>query len=146
MKPVKQTLFGKGEGNCVSACIATILAMSIEDVPNFAKLYNFDWAYHLEEWLSERGYAMISLLFENGSQIERMYMTPNLYVMMSGLSPRAEDGDTMRHAVVGLTDGRGIMLAHDPHPSGDGILMTHEVWVRFIVPKMQYDHDQGVTA
>lgn len=135
MKPQAQTLFGKNEGNCVAACIASILEMPIEDVPNFAKLYNFEWAEHLEEWLGGRGYLMISFLFEQGWQLDRTWISHGHYVMMSGLSPRAEDGSNMRHAVVGLTNGRGIELAHDPHPSGAGILMTHDVWVRLVVPK-----------
>ena len=30
---VKQTKFGKGEGNCFPACLASVLELSLEEVP-----------------------------------------------------------------------------------------------------------------
>jgi len=35
MKPVDQTAFGPSKGNCLSASIASLLELPIEDVPLF---------------------------------------------------------------------------------------------------------------
>lgn len=133
MKPQMQTTFDKGQGNCTAACVASILEMPIEDVPNFA-LHGWDWAEHLDKWLAERGYQVIAIIFENWRFLTRTWMTPNQFVMVSGVSPRAEGDSLFRHAVVGRTYGHGIEIVHDPHPSRDGISKKHDIWVRFIVP------------
>ena len=51
-KPTKQTEFGL-KGNCLSACIATLFDIGIEDVPNFAD-YEEDWAFRLSKWMVEK--------------------------------------------------------------------------------------------
>ena len=61
MKPVYQTVFGKHNGNCMSACIASILELELDDVPNFCAMHTVEapmWK-HCAEWLAERGLALI---------------------------------------------------------------------------------------
>lgn len=133
MKPQMQTTFGRGEGNCTSACIASILELETEDVPNFA-LALYDWVDECQKWLNGRGWQMIQLRFENGEQIEKTWFTPGVFVVLGGLSPRATKDDPYHHSVVGETACWGIAIVHDPHPSGDGIILSREVWVDLIVP------------
>jgi hypothetical protein len=47
LKPVLQTL-EYPEGNCFGACLASILELSIDDVPNH---HGFNWYNRYEEWL-----------------------------------------------------------------------------------------------
>ena len=53
---VLQTKFGVPEGNCFSACVATVLGLSIIDVPEFQCDYSDDgWWEKWLAWFAERG-------------------------------------------------------------------------------------------
>src|SRR5690348_7121769 len=56
MIPVTQTITGE-QGNCFTACLASILELPIRAVPNFAKLTNSDEEFFamVDEWLATRG-------------------------------------------------------------------------------------------
>ncbi|MFA5300686.1 MAG: hypothetical protein WC389_21060 [Lutibacter sp.] len=49
MNPLLQTKFGK-EGNCLCACIASLLEIPIESVPNPK---HDDWVEEINQWLIE---------------------------------------------------------------------------------------------
>ena len=49
MKPVDQTLFGEGRGNCLPACIASVLELPLEAVPHF--VLEDDWVGALQTFL-----------------------------------------------------------------------------------------------
>lgn len=49
MTPVQQTRFGKGQGNCLLACVASILDRSLESIPDF-NLSGCGWFEDLHEW------------------------------------------------------------------------------------------------
>lgn len=58
-----QTKQGLGRGNCFAACVASILEMHIEDVPNIETLYECSkgehgelWVEVLTVWLAEKGW------------------------------------------------------------------------------------------
>ncbi len=104
MKPIDQTTFGKGKGNCFAACIASILEVGIDEVPNFVCEYK-NWVGETLKWLNKRGFTG---MFLTGSE-EGVAFRPDCYHVVTGPSPR---GDFL-HAVV----GRGDSLVHDPHPS-----------------------------
>lgn len=115
-----QTDFGDG-GNCVQACIATMLGVSkLDDVPNFLwtdstktqKRNSFDFWESLDEYLESKG-------------LVRMMMGNNFYPeclhLVSGKTVR----DT-NHMVI-MFDNK---LLHDPHPSRAGLIkreITHLV-------------------
>ena len=113
MIPIHQTTFGGPDsdqiGNCFATCIASILELPLEEVPNFCAATH--WRAAMNAWLKLRG---------------QFYMDVNLpgdlrddlvsdwgYHVMSGEGPRG-----LRHSVVGY---QGKMV-HDPHPSGAGLL------------------------
>ena len=128
-------------GNCVSACIASILEIPIEEVPHFAQL-QMDRAKQNEggkglkgmvvEFLNSKGLDLICCewVTEHDGIIPRCYFGHNgRHAILSGKSPRG----VCDHAVVGEAKGYGMWIVHDPHPSRDGITGDpYAVW--FIVP------------
>ena len=116
MRPVDQTLFGHGVGNCFAACVASVLEVPLADVPNFCVEYSeSEWYFALARWLGERGFAPLTqqvnpaVFFEWCSQL-----WPEVYWIAGGPNPRG-----VSHAVV----YRGAKLVHDPNPIyRDGLL------------------------
>lgn len=111
MKPVIQTQVGD-HGNCFSACLASILELPIEDVPNFFEAQIIDgaagWWAALRDWLWTRGYGVIVLNDPCGRLSQSL---PGLLIV-SGESPRGR-----MHATIWESGS----LVHDPHPEGGGI-------------------------
>jgi len=129
MKPIKQTIFGEGKGNCLSACIASILELKIEEVPVFI---SSDWWNDLQKWLQSKGYFAIDIEAKNKEGYCNFYEVPKgLYVILTGDSPR---GDFL-HCVVGIIDyDNNKMIAnyiHDPHP--DNSFLKNIQRIKFIV-------------
>lgn len=114
MTPQHQTVFGDGKGNCFATCIACILDLRVEDVPNFCgdnPEANGEWLRATNRWLAQYGLRYIE--FTYGDWVVDSHGVPDCHVIVSGPGPRGCD-----HATVWL-NGK---IAHDPHPSGDGIL------------------------
>jgi hypothetical protein len=111
MKPVDQTTFGVPGGNCFSACVASLLELPIEEVPHFGS--DDTWWATFQAWLKPRG--LYAVLFKVDSDEQR----PPGFHVVSGRSPRHD----ALHAVV----GKGAEIAHDPHPSRDGLVSIEDV-------------------
>lgn len=114
MKPVSQTSFGYPDGNDLAACVASILELSVDEVPNFITKKN--WYLTLALWLEKRGMTAIRLDVSRGNEWWNFYLPPETPVIWAGPSPRPEEQDRRLHCVVGRWDGR---LLHDPHPDCD---------------------------
>ncbi len=97
MKRVVQTRTG-ADGNCLAACMASILELPLSSVPEFGE----DWLRDLNGWLAERGLAYRRV---------PMYAKPSGWSTIEGISPRGG-----LHACV-AHDGE---LIWDPHPIEDG--------------------------
>ena len=115
MKPV----FMKQDNDCYPACLASILGLERDDVPNF-----FDgtehrpkenaadaWNENVRAFLARFGLNFIVM------EISEDYIR-NIpgYLIISGMSPRG-----MLHATV-WKDGK---MVHDPHPDGGGIVAPY---------------------
>lgn len=99
MKPVMQTIkHGEGIGNCLQACIASILELSLDEVPHFSAEGPYWWEC-LSEFLDRYGLEPV--------QIGTTYRVTG-YRILTGLSPRGN----FLHSVVAL----GKNVVHDPHP------------------------------
>jgi len=64
MKPVNQNAFTDGTGNCFSACLASILELSIDEVPNFvkdSKGQTFKMWDAVAKWINTKGYGIIHI-------------------------------------------------------------------------------------
>jgi hypothetical protein len=143
MKPVLQTEFGPGNGNCLSACIASILEIPVSDVPNFARegldADGTRWIQRLGNWLAARGWGFIHMLWDSPS------IPFNCYVIAMGRVSYSDE----RHAVVAsprmglIEDGEGGRIRQffslddvfDPHPGGTFLSETEELLI--LVPGAQ---------
>lgn len=148
MIPVLQTIFADPArndgrdaegvaGNCYQAALASVLELPLAEVPHFG--LDADWAEKSWAWLLARG---VVRAFYYGEALERFHWPcwdgpgpDELYdgisvvgrvgVIGAGPSPRG----AFRHAVV-LDPDTGL-LAHDPHPSGLGVLEVDELEVLY---------------
>jgi hypothetical protein len=98
MRRVVQTRTG-ADGNCLNACLASILELPLRAVPEFGD----DWAAEVNDFLSKYGLAYRRAPVDGAK--------PSGYSTIEGVSPRGG-----LHACVAY-DGE---LAWDPHPIEDG--------------------------
>jgi len=105
MKPVQQTRFGKS-GNCIQACVASILERPLEAIPDFLSAKTNPWLA-CQSWLDSQGYYLIGA--------SNCWMCAGIEFIAGGMGPRG-----IGHCVV-MRDGKVI---HDPHPDGRGILFV----------------------
>jgi len=103
MKPVFQTTFGDGKGNCLSAALASLLEWDIEDVPNFSEYGGRFWPVFWE-WMQEHNLGWMRLEPTPGN-------VPNGYHLICVKSPRGD----FYHELVGF-NGEPV---HDPYPGGN---------------------------
>lgn len=112
MKPVDQTTFGQGTGNCFSACVASVLELAIADVPYFMGAGD-EWFSEFVAWCAKR---QIDVDFSTA------FPAPaGAHVIVGGTSPRTGGG----HACVAL-DGA---IVHDPHPDRTGLVGDWWDWI-----------------
>ena len=116
MKPVQQTTFGQKKGNCFSACVASILELTLDEVPWF--IGSEDWFAAFTEWLKPLGYWPLMLkvgIVRKFDEIGQGYVSetwlPSGYWIAGGECSRGW------HAVI-FRDGDFV---HDPHPSNEGL-------------------------
>jgi hypothetical protein len=116
MIKVDQTTFGT-EGNCYSACLASILELSILDVPCFINKKS-EWFNNVNDWL-EKNYKMgmlsvpiPALKNSDMNYFFNMTIKKEPYNIIWGFSYE----ETV-HACV----GKGKMIVHDPHPRKTGL-------------------------
>jgi hypothetical protein len=118
MTPVDQTRFGKPDGNCYAACIASILDRPLEEFDNRPVDFENEFTESWQAFMATKGYALVEVL------AGQTLITRGLHYIASGPSPRGP----FDHAVV-YRDGE---LVHDPHPSRDGV--ERVTWLIFVVP------------
>jgi hypothetical protein len=114
MRPVDQDKFHVKDisrGNCQQAVTASILGLSLDQVPNFVESDDFWGSYHA--FLKSLGYIDVELPANHA---------PDCFYLAYGMSPRG-----VLHACV----HRAGKLVHDPHPSRAGIVVRE---VHLIVP------------
>jgi hypothetical protein len=131
VRPVWQSETELGRGDCLAACVASILELPIEAVPNF-RLMPDQWGA-LQDWLGGRGLFAVRVVAEP----ECVYPVPDVDCILVGDSPR----NPVLHAVVGRASGREWAMTHDPHPDGTGIA-GRPVWLTFFGIKSPEKHGQ----
>lgn len=109
MIPVFQDKFGSAAsapnelGNCVAACVASILELPLKEVPNFC--IKETWWNDLKEWLTKRGY-LFCYVNDDGTNVKDL----DIYYICSTKNPQ-KDWD---HVVV-CKKGK---MVHNPFPNG----------------------------
>lgn len=119
MIPVMQRRTELGIGDCLHACLASILECSIDDIPDLSS--NCASLLHQIEnenaFLASRGLKAIRCHMTGGYESGDVLFCFDGYAIAHGVSPR---GKTQHAVVVRSNDGM-IEIAHDPHPDGSGI-------------------------
>ncbi len=113
MIEVKQTRFGEGNGNCLPACVVSILEIpdKLEELSDFMAVKT-DWMgqrVRLAEWLNTIGMTCIPLTRWDDCNDR---LVRGVTCIADGISLRG-----IRHAVVWRND----KCIFDPHPEGGGI-------------------------
>lgn len=116
MKPVEQTILEVGAGNCLAACLATILEVPCDDIP--------PRSHSVEQllWLRDRGFELLRVT-PDAFEVRDLPAVP--YVM-TALSPRA----FTFHAVVCVAGE----IVWDPHPLRHMGLSGEAAEYLFLVP------------
>lgn len=104
MKPVTQSRTGK-DGNCFSACLASILEIPLAKVPEFGG--DDVWLQNVQRFLGAKGmyYVQVPALAEE--TLATAFAAGYVFHTIEGVSPRGG-----LHACV----GRNGRLIWDPHP------------------------------
>lgn len=129
----QQILHGEGEenGDCLRAAVASLLCLSIDQVPHFLSKDNENredhWWDLMSRWLHARGLTMVNVPYREDWVSDWLR---NAYYLLAGPSPRFPKE---LHQVV----ARGTEVVHDPHPDRTGILPPnkyHDWHVTLFVP------------
>lgn len=117
MKPVFQQIIDQQRGDCIRACVATLLNLEPEDVPNFAEAPSgYSWIECANHWLAERGLALFQTTWLE-DRYASWFALNDVYCIFSVPSQLFPE---VSHAVVGriLNGDRGIQweVVHDPNP------------------------------
>ena len=130
MTPVRQEIFEDGKGDCLRACVASILDLPTGAVPNFIEETPVGVLDVAREWLEARGKKTVLVLIEGPAKLYVGH--DDSPVILTGESPRVNGAGTPKqHAVVGMPDGFGFRMVHDPHPSNAGLVGSPDVvlWI-----------------
>ena len=103
MKPVDQSRISYEDGDCLRACIASVLELPLEDVPAYL---NDDMGARYNEWLRRFNLSLLAIRLDPGIDV------PAGYHLIEGPSRNGKDS----HVAVGL-NGK---IVHDPDPTSRG--------------------------
>ena len=140
MKPIMQTKFGTDwndpstAGDCMSACIASVLELSLEDVPNFMEAGEEGWWDAMQVWLGLRGFAYVEINATGLPSLSRpeIGIPDDQVYFVVGISPRETP-----HVVL----YKGNKLAHDPNPAGTGLVRGSVLgFLVPLCPAKAYEH------
>lgn len=120
-------------GDCHRTCIAMLLNLERDEVPNFAEVAKDDAdKFHalVRDWLAGRGYATFSLAFDADldSVLSTMRgMNPGTFYLLGGMSRTG-----CAHSVIGLND----RIIADPSRTDSGIVgpIDGYYWITVLVP------------
>lgn len=104
MNRVYQTKFAPPDGNCVQACVASILELPIDAVPNFVGEKSDEWYFEALKWLRPANLQLQSWLNPEWPQ----WMAGGWY----GIAGVKSFHGDWTHVVV----ARDGVIVHDPNP------------------------------
>lgn len=113
MKPVFQTRFGFPHGNCFNACLASVLEMPLEAIPDGLGTTG-DWQAPVRDFLRPLGLTIVSFAMD----VDANWLCGDVWHLIAGRSPRGD----FDHCCV----GQGGRIVHDPYPGGNGVLLGRE--------------------
>lgn len=147
LEKVYQTNTTPGEGNCLSACLATLMGLRITDVPNFRK--ESENPVHMmqlvQEWLNDFDMYLLTIRVSLDEIVH--YPVPQLeddyaLCIAGGKSPNFEG---VSHSVVGYMKDVAFHLYHDPNPASNGFKSYDDITtISFLVNYNIGDRFNGV--
>jgi hypothetical protein len=128
MKKVFQTINEKGNGNCLSACLATLLGMELKDVPH---LDSKNWYKSMRKFLNDNGYILEGCLRNSNYTAFKNFNTSNPLqkhlknelkdtegingLFIAGvLSPKFYNKDSGEFPIHAVIVNRNAVVVHDP--------------------------------
>lgn len=148
MIPVYQQFIDPKIGDCTRACIASILELSLDDVPNFNFIPNTiehcdadQYWDNIISYLDKLGYGILSIYNRADDKIHSDINLPPLidcHVLLSVPSQKYSNG--LHHVVGKFTkQDSGIIsldIVHDPNQSNDKYPDDVKIhWAEFIFKK-----------
>lgn len=122
MKPIYQTIVDIKSGDCIRACVASILELPIDAVPNFIR-FSTSWHNVLKYFLLSLGYDWYGTGFPHSHKIKEY--TIKGFVIGSVASKTFKD---TTHSIV--VNSKGLCV-HDPNPNnawkGINVLKTNQL-------------------
>jgi len=125
---VAQTDFTPSKGNALQACVASILGLGLDEVPNFIAMPG-DMYENLREFLATHGLGFMRLSLDNHGHLPFAPAAKKIHCLLAGDSPHGDH----RHVVVaevGPNDTK-VTPVFDPHPSGQ--FLTSQTWVGLFI-------------
>lgn len=127
MKRVEQTILYAPDGNCFAACIASILELPIENVPNF-RGRDHDWWHEWQQWLQPYNLALLGWSSDDLGDEEVRADTLRGYTICTVRYDSSNEG--ISHSVVALNGE----IVWNPHPLRDSKQHTSiQDWITFRV-------------
>lgn len=111
MKHILQKVRNTKTGDCLNACIASILEIDLQDIPSFNEIENpEEWWRSVQDWAQTIGFQLLYIQLNAHTCIYAMKET-----LCIGIGITAKGA---LHAVVGYARGSGgnqdFMQLHDP--------------------------------
>jgi hypothetical protein len=129
MTPVFQQVFGNPEkGDCMSACIATILDIPLEEVPQATLIEDES----MNAFLGARG-ILKKAIWHDDLKPGCFDGMPKYFIAIV-LSQARLVGEGFYHAVVGTFDGK-IRIVHNPNPNAEAYPPNQALGVIFLTNK-----------
>ena len=116
---VLQDDFSPGKGNGLQACVASMFAQSLSDVPNFVAL-QCGYEEGIRQYLQSNSGPARTITYVKKKLGDVAESDSNRLCILRGKSPRGDFG----HVVVARakwevsTDQATFVMVHDPHPDG----------------------------
>ena len=125
---VRQTDFTPSKGNALQACIASILGLDLEDVPNFIASEG-DLYDALRSFLATKGLGFIKIPLDEEGCVPFAPGAANVRCVLAGQSPRGAH----KHVVVAeiASSSTTPVPVFDPHPSEQ--FLSSFIWVGLFV-------------
>lgn len=132
--PIKHDMrfAGTPRGDCWRCCVAGILGLPYEEVPDFINERNpasdVGWLLDCGRWLAERNVVLVVLGAVNFEGYDATGHAETLgYTILCGYTDRS----TEKHATI----GKWGQVWHDPHPDREGLgQITECYWLAEVDP------------
>lgn len=126
MIPKLQSVLSE-RGDCLAACLSSLLEIPLEDVPRFHELDDAEWWLDMQAWLSSLGYQFVLVALPENMPWFSLY--DSVECMMIG-----KTANGVLHAVCGECRGEQFLCTFDPL-TGEKPRIESIDFVGFLIPR-----------